>query len=57
MSKEIAVQVSKIIAGYNPSSPRPTADSLREFWLQFEPKSTGFVKAEQMAKWAHRWLC
>ena len=50
MIKKISSQVSQIISNYNPSSPRSTADSLREFWLQFEPKSTGFVKAEQMAQ-------
>ena len=50
MTKEISSQTSQIISDYNPSSPQPTADSLREFWLQFEPKSTGFVKAEQMAQ-------
>jgi len=50
MTKEISNQVSQIIYDYDPLYPRPTADSLREFWLQFEPKSTGFVKAEQMAQ-------
>jgi len=50
MTKEISSQVSQIISEYNPSSPQPAANRLREFWLQFEPKSTGFVKAEQLAQ-------
>jgi 3-methyladenine DNA glycosylase AlkD len=47
MKAEISNQVQSVLAGYDPSSPRPAADALRHLWLQFEPKSTGFVKAEQ----------
>jgi 3-methyladenine DNA glycosylase AlkD len=50
MTTEIASQVSSIIAAFDPPAPRATADSLRDLWLQFEPKSTGFVKAEQLAQ-------
>jgi 3-methyladenine DNA glycosylase AlkD len=50
MTKEVTNQIGSIISTYNPSKPPPTADSLRDLWLQFEPKSTGFVKAEQMAQ-------
>ncbi len=50
MSKTLADEVSQIITTYNPATPGHTADRLREFWLQFEPKSTGFVKAEQLAQ-------
>jgi hypothetical protein len=50
MATEIASQIKSMIAVYNPTDPSSTADSLRNLWLQFEPKSTGFVKAEQMAQ-------
>ena len=40
-------QVSSIIAAYNPAALGATADALRGLWLQFEPKSTGGIKAEQ----------
>jgi 3-methyladenine DNA glycosylase AlkD len=50
MTSEIADQVNSMIAVYNPTDPSSTADSLRDLWLQFEPKSTGFVKAEQLAQ-------
>jgi 3-methyladenine DNA glycosylase AlkD len=43
----IAGQVSSIIATYDPAAPRATADALRALWLQFEPKSTAGIKAEQ----------
>jgi 3-methyladenine DNA glycosylase AlkD len=50
MSTNISNQVRQIISSYDPVNPGVTAGSLREFWLQFEPKSTGFVKVEQMAQ-------
>ena len=50
MATEIASQIKSMIAVYNPTDPSSTADSLHDLWLQFEPKSTGFVKAEQMAQ-------
>ncbi|MBN1994478.1 MAG: DNA alkylation repair protein [Anaerolineae bacterium] len=50
MSKEISSQVTTILSSYDLATPHPTADALRSFWLQFEPKSTGFVKAEQLAQ-------
>ncbi|MBN1219911.1 MAG: DNA alkylation repair protein [Anaerolineae bacterium] len=50
MSKEISSQVATLLSAYNLVAPQPTADSLRDLWFQFEPKSTGFVKAEQLAQ-------
>ena len=47
MTAEVADQVSSIIAAYDPATPRAAADALRELWLQFEPKSTAGIKAEQ----------
>ncbi len=47
MTVEIASQVTAIVAAYDPSEPRVTADSLRDLWLQFEPKSMEGIKAEQ----------
>ncbi len=47
MTAEITAQTNQIIETYNPSAPQSTADSLREFWLQFEPKSIAGIKAEQ----------
>ena len=47
MKAEIAIQVEQIIAAYDPSVPHITADRLRAFWLQFEPKSVAGIKAEQ----------
>jgi 3-methyladenine DNA glycosylase AlkD len=50
MPVEIKEQVNSIIATYDPSSPHISTDNLQKLWLQFEPKSTGFVKAEQLAQ-------
>jgi 3-methyladenine DNA glycosylase AlkD len=47
MTAEVANQVNSILAAYDPAGPRATADALRSLWLQFEPKSTGGIKAEQ----------
>jgi 3-methyladenine DNA glycosylase AlkD len=44
---ELADQVDRIIAAYDPAAPRATADALRGLWLQFEPKSVAGIKAEQ----------
>jgi 3-methyladenine DNA glycosylase AlkD len=50
MASEITDQVRSMIASFDPSRPQAIADRLREYWLTFEPRSTGFVKAEQMAQ-------
>ena len=47
MKIEIADQVGSIIAAYDPATPGATADALCALWLQFEPKSTASIKAEQ----------
>jgi 3-methyladenine DNA glycosylase AlkD len=47
MTAEIADQVGAILAAYDPATPGATADALRALWLQFEPKSTAGIKAEQ----------
>jgi hypothetical protein len=46
MKKEIPVKVSTILAEYDPKVPEVTADALRGYWLTFEPKSIGGIKAE-----------
>jgi len=47
MKADIAGQVGPILAAYDPAAPRATTDGLRGLWLQFEPKSTAGIKAEQ----------
>lgn len=47
MKVEITDQVGSIIAAYDLAAPHATADALRDLWLQFEPKSTAGIKAEQ----------
>lgn len=47
MKDQIAGEVSSILAGYDPATPREVADELRALWLQFEPKSIEAIKAEQ----------
>jgi 3-methyladenine DNA glycosylase AlkD len=47
MKDDIAEQVRKILAEYDPDSPQAIADPLRDLWLQFEPKSMAGIKAEQ----------
>jgi len=46
VKEEIKTQVDQILAAYNPSAPRTTADALRTLWLKFEPKSVAGIKAE-----------
>ena len=47
MKLDLADQVQSILAAYDPAMSAPTADALRELWLQFEPKSIAGIKAEQ----------
>lgn len=47
MTTDIALQVQFILDDYDPDSPLATADRLREFWLQFEPKSVAGIKAKE----------
>jgi 3-methyladenine DNA glycosylase AlkD len=47
MTAEIISRVNAILAAYDPVAPRAAADALRALWLQFEPKSTAGIKAEQ----------
>ncbi len=44
---EIKHKVASILAEYTPTEPEVTAAGLRDFWLQFEPKSMGGINAEQ----------
>lgn len=46
MAVELSIRVQAILEHYTPTNPTPTAASLRELWLEFTPKSTGFAKAE-----------
>jgi 3-methyladenine DNA glycosylase AlkD len=46
MNKEIPSRVRSILETYDPDSPKPTADSLRGFWMGFEPKSIEGIKAD-----------
>jgi len=46
MNKEIPNRVRSILDTFDPDSPILTADSLRKFWMTFEPKSIGGIKAE-----------
>lgn len=48
-ASDIREEVSLILAGYDPGKPGEAADALRAFWLQFEPKSMGGIKAEERA--------
>jgi 3-methyladenine DNA glycosylase AlkD len=48
--KEIDQTVNRVIATYDPAVPMATADCLRDYWLQFEPKSVGGIKAERRAR-------
>jgi 3-methyladenine DNA glycosylase AlkD len=50
MSTEIESRINYILESYNPKRPKPTAVSLREFWMKFEPKSVGGIKAELREK-------
>ena len=46
----IVDRVETLVATYDPTTPRATADGLRALWLQFEPKSIAVIKAEQRAE-------
>ena len=50
MSEEILAQVHSILETYDPESPKLTADSLRTFWMSFEPKSIEGIKADLREK-------
>lgn len=50
MKDKIAVELDPILKAYGPGAPATTADSLREVWLRFEPKSVAGIKAEQRKK-------
>jgi 3-methyladenine DNA glycosylase AlkD len=50
MSKQIPTQVQSILETYDPDSPKSTADMLRKYWMKFEPKSMGGIKAELREK-------
>jgi len=47
MKEGIAGRLGPILVAYDPAAPRVTADSLRDLWLQFEPRSIEGIKAEQ----------
>jgi 3-methyladenine DNA glycosylase AlkD len=47
LNAQDAEEVSQILASYDPQAPRPTADRLRDLWLQFEPKSIDVIRASQ----------
>ena len=47
MTKEIPSKDQKILENYDPAFPAITADSLRTYWLTFDPKSIAGIKAEQ----------
>lgn len=46
MAADVATRVKASLELYTPANPTPTADALRELWMEFTPKSTGFAKAE-----------
>ena len=48
--REIDQTVNRVIDDYDPAVPAATADCLRDYWLRFEPKSVGGIKAEQRAR-------
>jgi 3-methyladenine DNA glycosylase AlkD len=50
MKKDITRQVNSLLTSYDPGAPNKTAYALREFWLQFKPKSMGGIKAELRAQ-------
>ena len=50
MKVDVKEQVASILTGYDPATPRVTADALRALWFQFEPKSVAGIKAEQRAQ-------
>jgi 3-methyladenine DNA glycosylase AlkD len=44
--EELARQLGEILRRHDPAVPGATADSLRDLWLQFDPKSMDVIKAE-----------
>lgn len=46
MKEKLTEQVEEILLHYDSNVPRVTADSLRDLWLQFDPKSIEVIKAE-----------
>ncbi|MCP4426681.1 MAG: DNA alkylation repair protein [Chloroflexi bacterium] len=50
MKTEIVKQVNQILASFDPLDSQATAVSLRNLWLQYEPKSIASIKAEQRAQ-------
>ena len=50
MKEEIPPQIQSILADYESNEPEITASALRTYWLTFEPKSMGGIKAEQRQK-------
>jgi 3-methyladenine DNA glycosylase AlkD len=50
MKVQFAGEVGAILAGYDPKTPRDTAEALQILWLRFEPKSMAGIKAEQRAQ-------
>ena len=38
MSTDLTTEVEESVNGYDPAKPAETCDTLRELWLQFEPK-------------------
>lgn len=46
MKEQIKARVPSILVEYTAKDPRPTADALRAFWREFEPKSVAGIKAE-----------
>jgi len=49
MLADIPTRVKSILSAYSPDDPALTADQLRAYWLEFEPKSIAGIKAEQRA--------
>lgn len=50
MQAEIASDVKLILGQYDPADPKATADALERIWLNFEPRSTGGIKADLKKK-------
>lgn len=50
MVTDLAAHIKALLNQYDPDNPIPTANALRELWLEFTPKSTGFAKAELLEK-------
>lgn len=50
MTLAITDRLASILTAYSPTDPHPTADSLRDLWLQGETKSIAGIKADQRAQ-------